>query len=63
MCNREGCDKPIRAKGYCNSHYANATLAARKAAGYIPVDLRRKTFTEDEMNDYWNWVKKELRLV
>lgn len=62
MCSKPGCDKPVRARGYCINHYGAATLEARKEAGFVPTD-RRKTFTEDELEDYWQFVKKELNLV
>ena len=62
MCNKPGCDKPVRARGFCINHYGAATLEARKEAGFVPTD-RRKAFTEDELEDYWQFVKKELNLV
>lgn len=62
MCNKPGCEKPIRAMGYCNGHYSAATLERRKAEGYQHTDLR-KSFTQDELEDFWQFVKKELNLV
>jgi len=39
-------------------------MELRKANGYVPpLDLRRVSFTPEEMEDYWQWVKKELNLV
>jgi hypothetical protein len=48
--------------GFCIGHYSSATLERRKEAGYVAPD-RRKTFTTDELEDYWLWVKKELNIV
>lgn len=62
MCSKPGCEKPVRAMGFCVGHYSAATIERRKEQGYVPTD-RRKTFTEDELEDYWLWVKKELKLV
>lgn len=64
MCSKPGCDKPVRARGFCINHYSHATMELRKANGYVPpLDLRRVSFTPEEMEDYWQWVKKELNLV
>lgn len=48
--------------GFCVGHYSAATMERRKQNGYVAPD-RRKTFTEDELEDYWLWVKRELKLV
>jgi hypothetical protein len=62
MCSKPGCDKQVRAKGFCINHYSAATLEARKEAGYVPTD-RRKIITEQELEDFWQFVKKEIGLV
>jgi hypothetical protein len=62
MCSKPGCEKPVRARGFCINHYSSATLELRKENGFVPSD-RRKVFTPDELEDYWLWVKKELNLV
>jgi hypothetical protein len=48
--------------GFCNSHYSAATLERRKAEGFVPTD-RRKSFTQEELEDFWQFVKKERNLV
>ena len=65
MCSKPGCDKPVRARGFCINHYGAATLEARKASGYVPVDLRRSTsnWSEADYEDFWQFVKKEVGLV
>lgn len=63
MCSRPGCDKPLRARGYCNSHYSAFRIAERKNTDNPRVDLRRLGWDETDLEAYWLWVKKELEIV
>lgn len=47
MCNHEGCEKSIIRKGFCNKHY---------------YAYYRKNSREFDVNDFWEFVKAELRL-
>lgn len=63
MCVKEGCNNPVRARGYCINHYSAFRAREAKAEGKQHLDLRRVSFTQEEMEDYWQFVKKELNLV
>lgn len=64
-CSKPGCEKLHRARGFCINHYGAATLEARKASGYVPVDLRRSSanWSEADYEDYWQFVKREVGIV
>lgn len=56
-CSKDGCTNLNNARGLCKSHYgqwlrANNGTAAAEPREYIPIDI----------DAYWNWVKKELKL-
>lgn len=63
MCKREGCEKPVRAKGYCINHYSTWYQAEKKAAGYETTRSLQGNWTKADYEDYWNWVVKELKIV
>jgi hypothetical protein len=63
MCSKPGCDRPVRARGYCSSHYSNFREKELATTGNQRVDLRRLGWDESEYESYWLWVKKELNLV
>jgi hypothetical protein len=47
MCATEGCDKEVKRKGFCEPHYYKAFRKANK---------------EFDTNDFWLFVKKELKI-
>lgn len=66
MCNREGCQKPVRAMGYCVSHYSKYKHDRNAALGKPRVDYRaerKMDWTEEELEGLWQFVKKELKIV
>jgi len=63
MCRKPGCEKPIRARGYCINHYSAFREREKIAEGNRRIDLRREQFTKEELEDFWQFVKKELNLV
>lgn len=63
MCQREGCDKPVRAKGWCINHYSTWHNQQKREQGEGYIDARRIGWTPEMYDDYWTWVKKELKIV
>jgi hypothetical protein len=66
VCNREGCEKPVRAMGYCVSHYSKYKHDRNLAMGKPRINYRAErtiVWTAEEYQDYWQWVKKELKIV
>lgn len=62
LCETPGCKFTRNARGMCRTHYG-AWL--RKNKGSV-VDVPRWVFaelTDAEKEHYWQWVKKELKLV
>ena len=62
MCSKPDCGKPLKAMGLCSAHYTADNLRRKNEGDSLRPD-RRKTYTHDELEDYWLWVKKELGLV
>lgn len=48
-CIEEGCQKPSRARGMCHAHYSNF--------------LRGADVEIEDYNDFWEFVKKELKIA
>jgi hypothetical protein len=66
MCNREGCEKPVRAMGYCQGHYSKFKHDRNKAMGKPRINYRAERtieWTEEELENFWQFVKKELKIV
>jgi hypothetical protein len=66
MCAREGCEKPVKAKGFCVGHYSKYKLDRNKALGKPRIDYRaldRLEWTEEDLEGLWEFVKKELNIV
>jgi predicted oxidoreductase (fatty acid repression mutant protein) len=66
MCNREGCQKPVRAMGYCVSHYSKYKHDRNAALGKPRINYRAErtvVWTKDELENFWQFVKKELKIV
>jgi hypothetical protein len=66
MCNREGCQKPVRAMGYCVSHYSKYKHDRNAALGKPRVNYRAErtvVWTKEELENFWQFVKKELKIV
>jgi hypothetical protein len=66
MCLREGCEKPVKAKGFCVGHYSKYKLDRNKALGKPRIDHRaldRLEWTEEDLEGLWEFVKKELKIV
>lgn len=62
LCEQPGCSARHNAHGMCKTHYGQ-WLRANK--GHV-ADVPRWIFaelTDAEKEDYWQWVKKELRLA
>ena len=55
-CSEVGCTQPMNARDMCKIHY-NRYLRANRGADYMP-----KPIEEFDYEDYWNFVKKELKL-
>lgn len=58
QCSTVGCENRNNARGMCKSHYGqwlrfnNGTASSTSPREYTPIDVE----------DYWLWVKKELKL-
>ena len=66
MCIREGCEKKVKAKGYCVGHYSAFRDAQYRAAGKQKIDYRaidRLEWTQEDLEGLWEFVKKELKIV
>jgi predicted oxidoreductase (fatty acid repression mutant protein) len=66
MCNREGCQKPVRAMGYCVSHYSKYKHDRNATLGKPRINYRAErtvVWTKDELENFWQFVKKELKIV
>jgi hypothetical protein len=66
MCLREGCEKPVRAMGYCNGHYSKFKQDRNAARGIKRINYRATSkleWTPEELEGLWEFVKKELKIV
>ena len=66
MCNREGCQKPVRAMGFCVSHYSKYKHDCNAALGKPRINYRAErtvVWTKEELENFWQFVKKELKIV
>lgn len=66
MCLREGCEKPLKAHGYCKSHYHKFRYDRARAEGKPIIDYRahnKLDWTKEELDGLWEFVKKELKIV
>lgn len=62
-CKRDGCVKPVRANGWCMSHNSTWYQQQRRAAGIKNTRFSDSDWTEETYADFWEFVKKELKLV
>lgn len=58
MCSQLGCEKEAVAHGLCKSHYM-VWYRENRATG----DALDKFWNEARYEDYWNFVKEELKIV
>jgi hypothetical protein len=67
ICNYEGCGRPHKCLGKCSKHYFSE-YHQTVATTYKVLSLPKVQATEDEareahMEEYWQWVKKELKIA
>lgn len=57
ICSLDECDRRIHARGKCYKHYVAMMREGRADT------FRGISWTEDDYQDYWLWVKMELQIV
>jgi len=65
-CSKPNCGKPHRARGMCASHYSAWYVEIREIQGNPLPDRtwRASTdWTEEDYEDFWQFVKRERNLV
>ena len=59
-CSIDGCVSKTHGQGLCQKHYMIAYRDVRAQSGYVkPPRLEYKRIDPD---DFWAWVKKELKI-
>lgn len=61
-CVRDNCNRPVRAKGYCINHYSTWYQQEKRAAGIKDSRFSDSDWTAETYEDYWQFVKRELKI-
>lgn len=59
-CAEDECNEAAHGQGLCRVHYMRAYRARLKELGLKKFDGKMEPFNVDA---YWEWVKKELKIV